>query len=98
MLVLSYDNQHNYMAIMIMVFVSIMAANQGMFLLVMAFSFLAAQIVSKQVAIKIIEVIFIKVIEVIFVIVVNFILIGDALSSCHVLHHHKVSSRSSASS
>ena len=49
------------MAIMIMVFVSIMVANQGMFLLVMAFSFLAAQIVSKQVAIKIIEVILIKI-------------------------------------
>ena len=84
-----------------MVFISIirvMFANQGMFLLVMAFSFLAAQIVSKQVAIKIIEVIFIKVIEVIFVIVVNIILIGDALSSCHILHHHKVLSRSSASS
>ena len=76
----------------------VMICDKGMFLLVMAFSFLAAQIVSKQVAIKIIEVIFIKVIEVIFVIVVNFILIGDALSSCHVLHHHKVSSRSSASS
>ena len=70
MLVLSYDTHHNhdnYMAIMInydnykaimtMVFISIirvMFANQGMFLLVMAFSFLAAQIVSKQVAIKIV--------------------------------------------
>ena len=73
MLVLSYDTHHNhdnymaiminyddYMAIITMVFISIirvMFANQGMFLLVMAFSFLAAQIVSKQVAIKIIEVI-----------------------------------------
>ena len=40
---------------------------QGMFLLVMAFSFLAAQIVSKQVNTNIIDVILIKIIEVILI-------------------------------
>ena len=62
-----------------------MICDKGMFLLVMAFSFLAAQIVSKQVTILIIDVILkfdIVIIIVIIVKVINPIIISSDKSSC----------------